>query len=334
MVKIAFPVMAAMLQTSSAAILIQGEDGSSYLVHDDYTVSQDLSATGSSYSIESCMTNGCNSPTAKANLVAACKQGGYSSCDGLAYHATYMKDHSGNPIFKNTNNVFTYGTPTTSYSSESVNSAQWNNGLKLPQVQTFSKNIVKSVEQTWTNTVTATVSDTLSVTEKAGLPGIVQEEITDTLTVSLDTSTTTSQTKTTTQTWEESQTINVPAETCIEACMIERDGVVTAPYTFTGHIAGTYSLGDGLYAAQCCYLRPGGSGDCSGLGSATGASGWSFVAPPTYFIQAANAAGMAQCKGFGTSGNDAVFSGSGTFKGGMGFNISIATVLCGKTCNA
>lgn len=334
MVKIAFPVMAAMLQTSSAAILIQGEDGSSYLVHDDYMVSQDLSATGSSYSIESCMTNGCNSPTAKANLVTACKNGGYSSCDGLYYHATYMKDHNGHPIFKNTNNVFKYGTPKTSYNSESVYSTRWSNGLNLSQVQTFAKTIEKHVDQTWTNTVTTKVSDTLSVKESAGLPGVVQEEITDTITLALETTTTTSQTRTTVQSWAESQTINVPPETCIEGCMIERDGAVTAPYTFSGHIAGTFSQSGGLWAAQCCYLRPGGSGDCSNLGSASGAAGWSFMASPSYFIQAANAAGRAQCKGFGTYGNDAVFSGSGTFRGGMGFNISIATVVCGNACHA
>jgi hypothetical protein len=333
MVKIAFPVMAAMLQTS-AAILIQGEDGSSYLVHDDYMLSPDVSATGSSYSIETCMINGCNSPQAKAILVSACKNGGYSSCDGLVYHATYMKDHNGNPIFKNTNNVFKYGTPTTSYKSESVNSAQWNNGLNMSQVQTFSKTIQKSTAQTWTNTVTTRISDTLTVKESAGLPGVVQEEITDTISLALETTTTTSQTQTTVQSWAESQTINVPPETCIDACMIERDGAVTAPYTFTGHIAGTYSQNGGLYAAQCCYLRPGGSGDCSGLGSASGASGWSFLGSPNNFIQQANAAGKAQCQGFRTSGNDAVFSGSGTFRGGMGFNISIATVVCGKTCTA
>ena len=47
---------------------------------------------------------------------------------------------------------------------------------------------------------------------------------------------------------------------------------------------------------------------------------------PNNVVSWANAHGISGCEGFGTSVNDATWSSAGTFKGGMGMNVSIATV--------
>ena len=47
---------------------------------------------------------------------------------------------------------------------------------------------------------------------------------------------------------------------------------------------------------------------------------------PNNVVSWANAHGISGCEGFGTSVNDATWSSAGIFKGGMGMNVSIATV--------
>jgi|TARA_B100000482_G_scaffold139066_1_gene102122 hypothetical protein len=55
---------------------------------------------------------------------------------------------------------------------------------------------------------------------------------------------------------------------------------------------------------------------------------------PNNVVSWANAHGISGCEGFGTSVNDATWSSAGIFKGGMGMNVSIATVECDTSCSA
>ena len=159
-------------------------------------------------------------------------------------------------------------------------------------------------------------------------------QVSVTVTAELDSSSTESKTVTTSQTWEESQTINIPKNTCVEGCMIETNGAVSLPYSFTGNIKATYT--DPQYhatlAAQCCYLRPGGDSHCAFL-DGPGPAGWQFLMTPAIAVNTGIANGRRECTGFGTSSTDATFASRGVFKGGVGFNVSVATVKCGNKCD-
>ena len=114
--------------------------------------------------------------------------------------------------------------------------------------------------------------------------------------------------------------------------MTETDGDVELPYTVTGSVVPLYTFSSNKIAAQCCYLRSGGANECSYLGGGSG--GWSEFMTPANAVSWANAYGIAGCEGFGTDVNDATWASSGIFKGGMGMNVSIATVECDTACTA
>ena len=290
--------------------------------------------TGSDYNIEECFVSTCQSDTVKNALIQQCKDKGYGGCDGMYYQNTFYK--AGDAATFAASTKFSYDTSQmkVQYSQANAYTVKWNNQLTTPQQQVFKHTVQKTTSQTFTNTVTSKVSSSITVEETAGLPEVVQEKMSVTVTAEIDVSSTKTVTKSTTQTWEEDQTINVPPNTCVEGCMIETNGDVSLQYSSQGRVAATYT--DPKYginfAAQCCYTRPGGSGQCAVLGGAASASGWSSFLTPGHAVQLGQQQGIAQCGGFGVGGDEALFEIRGTFRGGVGFNVSIATVECGNEC--
>lgn len=279
----------------------------------------------------------CQSDYVKNALISQCEQrGSLEHCSSLKYARTLYKDKNGVPAFAIAPK-FKYDTDAMKvvYSKASAYSTKWNNQLNLPQSETFEHDITKTTEQTFTNTVTSKISSSITVKETAGLPAIVQEQISTTITAELDASSTETKSVSTSQTWKESQTINVPKKTCVEGCMIETNGEVTLPYSFTANITSTYvdQKFDQKLAAQCCYLRPGGATHCAFL-DGPGPSGWNYVFTPAQAVSLGQQNGIEQCAGFMAVDSDAAQCASrGEFKGGVGFNVSIATVKCGgKGC--
>lgn len=288
---------------------------------------EEMADAGSS--IEQCFVNVCSSATVRDSLVSYCKQKGYDGCDSLSYHNTYY--NSGTYGLKT---EFSYDTSNVDvkYSKANVFSTKWDNQLDVAQKQTFAHTVTKQTAQSWTNSQTKSISSSLTAEVTAGLPEVVQAKISSTISVGLDLTSTKGGETMTTQSWAESEDINIPPKTCALGCMTETDGAVVLPYSVAGLVQPHYDFGGKDYSHQCCYLRPGGANDCMGIPGGSG--GWSQYHTPAIAVQLAASGGVQGCENFGTDGDDASWRSAGSFTGGMGFNVSIATVECGHNCTA
>jgi hypothetical protein len=248
----------------------------------------------------------------------------------MKYKGTYYKGTQGKPTFS-VDTTFTYDNAhlMTNYHRVTGYKTSWNNALSLPQQEVFEHTVTEATQQTWSNTVTTKVSSSVAVTVKAGIPAVCQEELTATVTAELGTSSTNAVSKTTTQTWKESQTLSVPAKTCITGCMVKKVGVITTvPYSITGMIKSAVTMDGHTFAGQCCYIRPGGAGYCGFLDDNKSTGGWNILFPPAY----AASSSVKQCAGFGHAGTHATFTSAGKFSGGFGQEVDVATVKCGDKC--
>ena len=154
--------------------------------------------SGSSTStIEQCMVNVCSSDAVRNDLVSYCTSQGYSGCSSISFHNAYY--NSGTYAIRS---EFAYDVDNlkVTYSKANAFSTKWDNQLDAAQSETFAHDITKSTTQSWSSTTTAKVSSSLSVDTTAGVPEVVQEKISVTVTAELDVSQTEAGSTTTSQT--------------------------------------------------------------------------------------------------------------------------------------
>eukprot|EP00993_Chasmostoma_nieuportense_P001808 NODE_2656_length_1125_cov_46.314629_g2534_i0.p1 GENE.NODE_2656_length_1125_cov_46.314629_g2534_i0~~NODE_2656_length_1125_cov_46.314629_g2534_i0.p1 ORF type:complete len:348 (-),score=99.31 NODE_2656_length_1125_cov_46.314629_g2534_i0:80-1078(-) len=278
--------------------------------------------------IDKCFTNYCRNPTLRNQLVDLCRKRGYDNCNGLRYKATYVRDsRTGRPAYGIESDFkIDLQRARTSYSYSDLKQLKWNNSLKAPQVQIFSKVFTKQAMFGWDTIEKYSISSSISATVTVGVPATTQAAITSTISAGMDLTHTQKASTTVSQSWAVTQTINIPAQTCAKACAIEKSGATSAPYTITGRIKNLYRFDNAQFAGQCCYVRPDGGDDCGWMGPMEGNVGWAT------FFAAGEATGCPNIKS--RNQDTAEFEVHGMFKGSFGFDINVATVECEDKCIA
>lgn len=304
---------------------ILAEDGSVSCVIEVNREEEIVQDATSAADIDACFASYCKSSTVRNLLVSSCKSGKYDHCDGLSYKDTY-KSKSGQATYDFAGKIV-YDNNAAKKSNQRTGSRfteVFKNGNKHASDWTdFAHTVADTASYTWSSAHSGSVTASVTTSVEVDIPLVAKVSVKTGYSTTLNWEHGTSHTDSTTQTFGLTEHIVEEADSCTRACVLATQGSATVPYTMTGTFTGklkTYeSWADEEDAFVCCYLRPGGSGDCAVLGHATGRAGWGWSS------NAGEAVKHGTCPGFGYSGTKATYKTTGTFKADMDFEADVVT---------
>jgi hypothetical protein len=208
-----------------------------------------------------------------------------------------------------------------------VYSASQNNPTNSVGTMHFVQTVGEAVSMSWSSSQSYSFTDGVSTSVKVDFPGVAEVSTSVSWSETWSLSEGTTKSASTTQSSSIENELPVDPHTCARGCAVGSSTKVEVPYTLSGRFSAS---GRAYYAntqlpdagAVCCYLRPGGSGECPTMGHNKGGSGGWYIAP-----SAGYAAYYRSCPNLRYSGKDAVFSQSGLWSAGLDLSVDVNEVV-------